>query len=751
MTSNPEGFYNPTGSDASPVTFTSARNTETITIKTNDSDTLTTNGTIGIEVVRGDQYEPASTTPEQVTIVARENLQEVSIARSTPASIYEGDDAIFTVFAPNATLTQALPVGLIVTQGQSEDFIKDLASVPTSIDVTTIGTGRLRIETIADATQEDNGTITVTLAPSPDQSYAIGSPASASVTVQDNDDPALHSVNIVAADTTVGEADGSAIFNITATGGTSTDRSAIDVDVEISEEGDFLANGSRTIEDISVTPGAQGVAGTVVPLTELIDNDTYFEADGKIFAKIVSSTLYGVGANAVAEVAVTNDDVLPNISIAASTFTAEGNPTAEGVNTESDYDFEVSLSEATPNEVVVNFVVGIPEKRDLDGNITQQGDTATLNDDYTVGNATNTLRFPPNSTTPQMINIKVVGDALKEVDEQFTITLSLPSGIPLAALPSDPTAIGTIPNDDTTVPTVSIADAVGFEGSGTSNGSIEFTVTLSDAIGLPVTVEYATTDGTASSTSDADFIAVDDSLIIPASGNTSHNLTGTFVVTTTANDTAAANKTFDVTLTIPTDANATAGTKTSATGTIIDDDAVANLTIADVTTPVLESAGSVDFVVSSTAARIVTVRYQAAGVSPDDNFLTVAQATEKTKTLVFGSAGGSAPFTDTLSVEIDNDEIGEATGQIMVTLLAETGGPTSYSVPSNGDQVATVTIWDDDAPELQISSNGNVNESAESATFSVLARVSPNRSFSVNYSVAESSEAGDGDFIAGRG
>ena len=108
-------------------------------------------------------------------------------------------------------------------------------------------------------------------------------------------------------------------------------------------------------------------------------------------------------------------------------------------------------------DVEVNFTVGVV------------GDTATLNDDYTVGNATNTLTFPANSTTSQTINIEVVGDALNEAEEKFTITLSLPAGTPLAALPQDPTITGTIPNDDT-APVVSIADASGVEGSGSSDG-----------------------------------------------------------------------------------------------------------------------------------------------------------------------------------------------------------------------------------------------------------------------------------------
>ena len=68
----------------------------------------------------------------QVTIVAKENLPVVSIApKFFKFAIYEGDDAVFTIFVPNHTLTQPLPVSLTVSQGASENFI-DVASAPTS-------------------------------------------------------------------------------------------------------------------------------------------------------------------------------------------------------------------------------------------------------------------------------------------------------------------------------------------------------------------------------------------------------------------------------------------------------------------------------------------------------------------------------------------------------------------------------------------------------------------------------------------
>ena len=115
-------------------------------------------------------------------------------------------------------LTQPISVGLSVAQGDSDDFINDPSTTPTSVDVTTTGTGELRVNTVADATQEDDGMITVTLAASTDQTYLLGSPRTASVTVLDNDDPALHSVNITAVSNTVAEADDAmAMFEVTAT------------------------------------------------------------------------------------------------------------------------------------------------------------------------------------------------------------------------------------------------------------------------------------------------------------------------------------------------------------------------------------------------------------------------------------------------------------------------------------------------------------------------------------------------------
>ena len=102
--------------------------------------------------------------------------------------------------------------------------------------------------------------------------------------------------------------------------------------------------------------------------------------------------------------------------------------------------------------------------------------------------------------------------------------------------------------------------------------AVEFTVTLSPAAETDVTVEYATTDGTATSDSSdpdgADYTA-------PTSGAESTISAGSTSATisiATGNDTVDEDdETFTVTLSSPS-SNAALGADTTATGTIEDDD-----------------------------------------------------------------------------------------------------------------------------------------------------------------------------------
>ena len=114
---------------------------------------------------------------------------------------------------------------------------------------------------------------------------------------------------------------------------------------------------------------------------------------------------------------------------------------------------------------------------------------------------------------------------------------------------------------------------------------------------------------------------------------------------------------------------------------------------------------------------------------------------------MFDRSNLNDPFTANLEVDIHDDNVKESTGQIKVTLLSDTEDPATYLVASNGTQEAIGTIYDDDAPELSITTKTpNVTESSSTtAEFTISTEVSPNKSLTIIYDLEET-----GDFITRR-
>jgi hypothetical protein len=104
---------------------------------------------------------------------------------------------------------------------------------------------------------------------------------------------------------------------------------------------------------------------------------------------------------------------------------------------------------------------------------------------------TGSVTFAPGTST-QTISVLVLPQPLDQVTRTFSVTLT---GSTNAQLSSSKTAVGTIYNNNP-LPFVDVSDAVVAEPtSGTA--TITFTATLSSASGLPVTVQYATANGSA--------------------------------------------------------------------------------------------------------------------------------------------------------------------------------------------------------------------------------------------------------------
>ncbi len=187
----------------------------------------------------------------------------------------------------------------------------------------------------------------------------------------------------------------------------------------------------------------------------------------------------------------------------------------------------------------------------------ETGDTAAAAD-LASDNSTATIQM---GSTSGSCAISSAQDTIDEENETFTVTLSNPSSN--AQLATDPTAKGTI-NDNDDPPTLSVGDLSADEGD-TSISTWSFTVTLSTASGKTVTVDYATSVETGdTATAGTDFV-VDNGTLTFNPGV----VTRQFHVIVDGDTTVEDDETFTVTLSNP--SNATISDAT-AKGTIENDD-----------------------------------------------------------------------------------------------------------------------------------------------------------------------------------
>ena len=355
---------------------------------------------------------------------------------------------------------------------------------------------------------------------------------------------------------------------------------------------------------------------------------------------------------------ITDDDAPPELVI------DDAPPVSEGETAE----FTVRLSAASGVAVTVSY-------RTVDG-------TAVEGADYT--GVTGTLRFEAGETA-KTIEVATVDDGTQESTENFGVKLSNPNGATL----SDDEGTGTITDDDAP-PELVIDDAPPVSEGETA----EFTVRLSGASGIAVTVSYRTVDGTA--VEGADYTGVTGTLRFEA-GETAK----TIEVATVDDGIQESTENFGVKLSNP---NGATLSDDEGTGTITDDDAPPELVIDDA--PPVSEGETAEFTVrlSGASGIAVTVSYR----TVDGTAVEGADYTGVTGTLRF-EAGETAK---TIEVATVDDGIQESTENFGVKLSNPNGATLS-------DDEGTGTITDDDAPpELVIDDAPPVSE-GETAEFTV--------------------------------
>jgi hypothetical protein len=189
-------------------------------------------------------------------------------------------------------------------------------------------------------------------------------------------------------------------------------------------------------------------------------------------------------------------------------------------------------------------------------------ETAINGEDYNFSGVTMTFN---DGELTKTFNVAILEDALDEDNEIFTLRLQDPTG---GATLSSPSVTTNVIIDNDPLPTLSIADLTVSEGTGGSVNAL-FTVSLNTPSGRNVSVNYATSDGTA--VAPDDYSSTNGLLTILAGATT-----GTITVPIVTDNLFEPNEKFGVNLASPVNATLT---DASATGIILDDDPEPRLTI----------------------------------------------------------------------------------------------------------------------------------------------------------------------------
>ncbi|MEJ7577034.1 MAG: Calx-beta domain-containing protein [Pyrinomonadaceae bacterium] len=319
---------------------------------------------------------------------------------------------------------------------------------------------------------------------------------------------------------------------------------------------------------------------------------------------------------------------------------------AEGNTGTVDAQFRVSLSSASTETISVNYTTG-------DG-------TASSASDFTA--ASGTLTFPP-LTTSALINVKVNGDSQIETDEAFTVNFSNPVNASISRFQ----AIGTILNDDApgrfqfSSPTYRLSE---------DGGSALITVNRVNGITGTATINYATSNGTA--TAGSDYTDTSGTLTFAES-----EATKTFTVPIINDMTDEPDETVSLTLSGPT-GGASLGNLSQSVLTINDNDDSSGLQFSQANYTVVEDGKEVIITVtrSGDTSNAATVNYatvDATASQQSDNVIALG-------TLRFAAGEASKTFSvlindDTINgegVEIINLSLSNPVGNALGTLSTAT-------------------------------------------------------------------------------
>lgn len=301
--------------------------------------------------------------------------------------------------------------------------------------------------------------------------------------------------------------------------------------------------------------------------------------------------------------------------------------------------------------------------------------TALAGSDYTA--KTGTLFWASGETTAKTFAITILDDAVYEGSESLNVTLSGASGMTLGS----PSATVVTISDNESPPTGTLQLSAATYSVAENGGSITVSVTRTGGSSGSASVNYATSNGTA--TAGSDYTSSSGSL----SWTSADAATKTFVIPILDDGAYEGNETVNITLSGAT--GASLSSPASAVLTITDNDPAptGSLQLSASTYAVAENASSVTISVTrlNGSAGAASVNYATSnGTATSGSDYTGASGT------LNWTSGDTA--AKTFTVAILNDSTYEGNESFGVSLSAANGA--SMGTPS----AATVSITEDDPP-----------------------------------------------------
>ena len=309
--------------------------------------TLTLSGTDRSDVTLG-----TSTHTHTILNDDTVSLPEVTIAAG-PSPVTEGADASFTVTASPAPAS-ALTVKLTVSQSGNFATSGSTGSSKT-VSVPTSGSATHSVSTVNDNTDENNGSVTVTV--NADTGYTVGTANSATVTVNDND---TAGVTVSQSGRTVAENGGTAtytvgldtrpagqvIITVTAGGAAFVDGPGGNANPKAKDTLTFTTSNWSTAQTVTITGQNDNIVNTGGERTQTITHTIEAgDGDGQKYRPVSFSSLSIPSVT----VTVTDDDApsTPELTITGGSAVTEG----------GDASFVIASNPAPSSSITVAYTV----------------------------------------------------------------------------------------------------------------------------------------------------------------------------------------------------------------------------------------------------------------------------------------------------------------------------------------------------------------------------------------------------------